>query len=135
MNGIYYWIGEDKSDGTYFQNINCYSSRDLGNWSFVRSLLTKQGNGDLGPKRIVERPKVIRNGKSGKWVMYTHIDDSDYEEAKVGVAESSSICGEYSYRGSFRPLEYESRDIGLYQDLDGTGYLLTEDVRVNLQCS
>src|SRR5947209_8019183 len=48
-------------------------------------------------------------------------------EAKVGVATSSSICGNYSYRGSFRPLGNQSRDMGLFKDDNGTAYLLSED--------
>jgi hypothetical protein len=60
--------------------------------------------------------------------MYMHIDNSGYSEAKVGVATSSSVCGQYSYRGSFQPLGYQSRDIGLFQDSDGSAYLLSEDV-------
>lgn len=35
---------------------------------------------------------------------------------------------EYVSRGSLQPLGYQSRDMGLYKDDDGTGYLLTEDV-------
>jgi hypothetical protein len=59
--------------------------------------------------------------------MYLHIDSTNYSEAKVGVATSSTPCGPYAYRGSFRPLGFQSRDIGLFQDTDGTGYLLSED--------
>src|SRR5947209_15603954 len=59
--------------------------------------------------------------------MYLHIDDPTYAEAKVGVATSASVCGPYTYRDSFRPLGQQSRDIGLFQEDDGTGYLLTED--------
>jgi hypothetical protein len=57
------------------------------------------------------------------------VDDENYKEAKVGVATSDQICGSYTYKGSFRPMGFESRDIGLYQDEDGHGYLLSEDVR------
>lgn len=126
-NGLYYLIGENKENGSAFQSINCYSSPDLVQWTFVNSLLTLQGSGDLGPSRVVERPKVIYNSGTGKWVMWMHIDSSNYGEAKVGVATSSSICGSYSYIRSFRPLGFESRDMGLFKDTDGTGYLLTED--------
>jgi hypothetical protein len=35
--------------------------------------------------------------------------------------------GPYTYRGRSRPLGFQSRDIGLFQETDGTGYLLTED--------
>ncbi|MGW5463915.1 family 43 glycosylhydrolase [Streptomyces sp. NPDC003996] len=56
-----------------------------------------------------------------------HIDSTNYSEAKVGVATSGTPCGPYTYRGSFRPLGNLSRDLGLFQDTDGTAYLLSED--------
>ena len=90
-------------------------------------------SGDLGPNRVVERPKVIQNS-SGKWVMWMHIDSSSYGEAKVGIATSDSICGTYSYQRSFQPLGRQSRDMGLFKDTDGSGYLLTEDVRAAPKC-
>lgn len=65
--------------------------------------------------------------------MYMHIDDPKYAEAKVGVATSGTVCGNYTYRGSFRPLGFESRDIGLFQDTDGSAYLLTEDRKNGLR--
>lgn len=84
--------------------------------------------GDLGARRIVERPKVIYNEQTAMYVMYVHIDNEDYTDARVGVATCKTVAGGYEYRGSFRPLGYESRDIGLFQDDDGAAYLLTEDV-------
>ncbi|KAK8159066.1 glycosyl hydrolase [Phyllosticta citrichinensis] len=127
VGGTFYMIGEDKTDGSSFQNINCYSSTNLAEWSYVGALLTLQESGDLGPDRVVERPKVIYNHDTSKYVMYLHIDNSTYSEAKVGVATSSSVCGSYDYHGSFQPLDHQSRDINLFKDDDGTGYLLTED--------
>jgi beta-xylosidase len=108
--------------------VNCYSSTNLVEWKYEGALLTRQGSGDLGPNRVVERPKVIYNTNSKQYVLYMHIDSSDYGEAKVGVATGNSVCGQYSYRGSWRPLGFESRDMGLFKDDDGTAYLLTEDV-------
>jgi hypothetical protein len=134
VGGTWFAVGEDKtgesSGNTSFQDIPCYSSTDLAHWTFQSQALTRQGSGDLGPNRIVERPKVIFNNSTNQYVMYLHIDSGSYGEAKVGVATSSSVCGPYSYRGSFQPLGFQSRDIGLFQDTDGTGYLLSED-RVN----
>lgn len=124
----YYLIGEDKTGGTAFQNINCYSSTNLVEWTFVKAVLTRQASGDLGPNRVVERPKVIYNAATATYVMYLHIDSSNYGEAEIGVATSRSVCGDYQYLGSSRPLGFESRDIGLFKDTDGSAYLLTEDV-------
>ena len=75
----------------------------------------------------MERPKVLYNAATRTYVMYTHIDNSSYSERKVGVATSSTPCGPYTYRGSFQPLGHMSLDMSLFQDTDGTGYLLTED--------
>lgn len=121
-------IGEDKTQGTVFQNVNCYSSPDLVEWTYEGALLSQTAEaGDLGPNRIVERPKVIYNEATEKYVLYMHIDDRNYRDARVGVATGDSVCGQYQYHGSFRPLGFQSRDIGLFQDEDGAGYLLTED--------
>ncbi|KAJ3544982.1 hypothetical protein NM208_g2746 [Fusarium decemcellulare] len=132
-NGIFYWIGEDKSEGTAFQNVNCYSSTNLVEWSFVNTLLSRTMSGDLGPGRIVERPKVLCNNDTDKYVMYLHIDDHTYSDARVGVAVSDSVCGNYTYSTSWRPLGFESRDIGLFKDDDGSAYLLTEDRKNGLR--
>src|SRR5690348_7538916 len=59
VGNTYYWLGEDKTDGSPFQNIKCYSSTNLKNWTFVADVLRRQSGGDLGPNRIVERPHVI----------------------------------------------------------------------------
>jgi hypothetical protein len=131
-NGRFYLIGEDKTEGTAFHNINCYSSTNLVEWRFERALLTRQSSGDLGPSRVVERPKVLWNAASSNYVMWLHIDSSNYGEAKTGVAVKAGgggVCGgTYEYRGSFRPLGHVSRDMGLFADPGtGTGYLLAED--------
>ncbi|KAI1332753.1 galactan 1,3-beta-galactosidase [Xylariaceae sp. FL0255] len=127
VSGTYYMIGEDHTNGSAFQNINCYSSTNLVEWTYVGALLSQTSSGDLGPNRVVERPKVIYNSANKQYVLWMHIDDSGYSEAKVGVATSSSVCGTYSYKGSWQPLGFQSRDMGLFQDTDGSAYLLTED--------
>ncbi len=131
VGSTWYGYGEDKagetSSNTSFQAIPCYSSTDLQHWTLQGDALTVQSSGDLGPSRIVERPKVIYNSSTGKYVMWMHIDNTSYSEAKVGVAESSTPCGPYTYLGSSQPLGFQSRDMGLFQDTDGTAYLLSED--------
>ncbi|KAI2463926.1 carbohydrate-binding module family 35 protein [Annulohypoxylon bovei var. microspora] len=127
VDSLYYLIGEDKTNGSAFQNVNCYSSPDLVQWTYVGALLSRTSSGDLGPSRVVERPKVLYNASTKKYVLYMHIDSSSYGEAKVGVATGDSVCGTYTYIGSFQPLGFQSRDMGLFADDDGAGYLLTED--------
>jgi len=103
VNGTYYMVGEDKSGGHSFSNVNCYASTDLVQWTLVGALLSRTSSGDLGPNRVVERPKVIYNDKTRKYVLWMHMDSSSYGEARVAVATGDSVCGKYQYIRSFQP--------------------------------
>ncbi|HSY43937.1 MAG TPA: family 43 glycosylhydrolase [Candidatus Acidoferrum sp.] len=129
VGSTYYWFGENKINETAqhdpFQSVRCYSSRDLAHWTFVSDALTRQTHGDLGSNRIVERPKVLYNALTHRYVMYLHIDNAHYGLGKVGIATSPVVAGPYEYQGSFRPLGLQSWDMNLFQDDDGKAYLLT----------
>jgi Glycosyl hydrolases family 43 len=125
VNGMYYMIGEDKSKASRFANVNCYSSANLVEWSYVGPLLDDNLIKNLP---VIERPKVLFNAQTRKYVLYMHADSADYKLARVGVATSDSICGKYTLINSFRPLNRQSRDIGVFQEPNGTAYLLSEDV-------
>jgi hypothetical protein len=133
-------VGEDKTNGTSFINVNCYSSTNLVEWKYEGALLSQTASGDTGPNRVIERPKIIYNKATSKYVMWMHIDSGDYKEAKIGVATSSSVCGKYTYLRSEQPLGHQSRDSGVFVDTDDKAYLLTEDVSthaefvIELQC-
>jgi len=45
---------------------------------------------DLHKSNVLERPKVIYNEKTKKYVMWMHIDDANYNKAIVGVANNES---------------------------------------------
>ncbi|WP_156760451.1 family 43 glycosylhydrolase [Microbacterium karelineae] len=126
--GDLFWAwGEDKSRGGLFGGVACYSSPDLATWtSHGHALAVDPTVPDLGPDRVVERPKVLRNA-AGTYVMMLHIDSADYADARVGWATATRPEGPYEYRGSERPLGNLSRDIGVFADRDGTGYLMSED--------
>jgi glycosyl hydrolase family 43 len=130
VGSTYYWFGEDKTGeskgNSPFLNVPCYSSTDLAHWTFERNVLTRQKSGDLGPGRIIERPKVVFNRTTKQYVMYMHADDGAHTVTRVGVATSSTVCGAYSYRGSFKPMGNISLDIGLFVDDDATGYLISD---------
>jgi hypothetical protein len=137
-DGIYYWFGENKAGPTGpglledlhrvdVIGINCYSSRDLYNWQNEGIVLAAQcgdPSGDLHPSKVVERPKVLYNGATGKYVMWLHIDTADYALSRAGVAIADSPLGPYGYLGSFRPHGAMSRDMTVFQDDDGEAYLI-----------
>lgn len=132
----YYMIGENKTTGSRFQSVSCYRSRDLLHWDWVNDILKADDNiPDLATDRIIERPKVIYNAATNKYVLWMHVDSGDYSYARVGVAWSDSLCGDYTYLASYRPLNrYISRDMTAWVDDDGVGYLLGE-VKRPLGCA
>ena len=125
--GSYYWFGEDRtqSDDPDKRYVACYSSRDLVHWKFRRQIAFADPE-NLGARWVLERPKVFVNQRTHKFVLYAHLDDARYKLARVMIAVSDRIDGDYHYVKSLRPLDQESRDIGQFVDQDGSAYLIFE---------
>jgi len=112
QNGIYYWFGERKVAGrlgnTAQVGVHCYSSTDLYNWKdegIVLSVDTTNESSEIAKGCIIERPKVIYNDKSKKYVMWFHLElkGMGYSAARCGVAVAEKVTGPYTYLGSYRP--------------------------------
>ncbi|WP_236642189.1 MULTISPECIES: AbfB domain-containing protein [unclassified Paenibacillus] len=124
VGSMYYWYGEHAVSGK-FDSVNVYTSTDLKNWTFSNAILTKDSATELASSKI-ERPKVIYNASTKQYVLWAHYENgTDYNLGRVAVATSSTPNGKFTYEGSFRPLDYESRDMTVFVDTDGTGYLIT----------
>jgi hypothetical protein len=123
--GYYWWFGENRNADNTFRAVSVYRSTDLRSWEFRNNVLTPAAAGELQGANI-ERPKVIYNAATGRFVMWMHKENGvDYGEARAAVASSATIDGTYSYHGSFRPLgTHMSRDITLYND-NGTAYMIS----------
>jgi hypothetical protein len=78
---------------------------------------------DLHPRNVLERPKVLFNAKTRKFVLWAHVDAPGYMKASVGVAVSDSPCGPFEYLRCFQPCGQESRDMTVWQDSNGSAYL------------
>ena len=101
-----------------------------------------QGNG--GDGCVIERPKMLHNPKTGKYVIWFHADgttpssqgSSNYGKAKAGVAISDNALGPYKLLGTYLLVndnKYDHswdnigghvRDMNLFQDDDGTAYVI-----------
>lgn len=124
VGDYYYWFGENRNSNNTFRAVSVYRSTDLKNWEFRNNVLTQSSHSELNVANI-ERPKVIYNSSTGRYVMWMHKENgSDYGEARAAVASSATVDGAYTYHGSFRPLGHMSRDITLYND-NGTAYMIS----------
>ena len=136
--GKYYWFGEYKRGETRLVaglgwecyrvdagGVSCYSSVNLTDWKFEGIALapnTTDSLNDMHTSKVIERPKVIYNEATKKFVMWLHADSEDYTYARAGVAVSDKPTGPYSFIGSMRPNGQMSRDMTLFKDDDGKAY-------------
>jgi hypothetical protein len=107
-DGTYYWYGEHKGKSSKAKvGITVYTSDDLYNWKNegVALSVSKDPDSEITSGSVMERPKVVYNKKTGKYVMWFHLElkDQGYSAARVGVAVSDSPTGPFTYLKSFRP--------------------------------
>ncbi|MET8167712.1 RICIN domain-containing protein [Streptomyces sp. NPDC005329] len=126
VGSYYYWFGENRNADNTFRYVDAYRSSDLKNWEFRNHVLTQSSDSELAAANI-ERPKVMYNASTGKFVMWMHKENgTDYSEARAAVAVSDTVDGNYTWQGSFRPLDqHMSRDITVFVDSDGAGYMVS----------
>ena len=83
--------------------VRVYSSRDLSNWrdEGVALNVTADPTSEIAKGCILERPKVIYNRKTRKFVMWFHLEPAgqSYGAARSGVAVADRVRGPYRYLG------------------------------------
>jgi beta-xylosidase len=107
----YYWFGEHKIEGrkgnTAHVGVHCYSSRDLYNWTDegIALKVSDDPASDITKGCVLERPKVLYNKKTDKFVMWFHLElkGQGYSAARSGVAVGNAPTGPYTFIRSFRP--------------------------------
>lgn len=134
--GWYYWYGEDRRGRNY---VSCYRSQNLADWEFRNHILTMDSRTepyrvrtklhlkrDDGGKVNLERPKVLYNEQTGKFVLWAHFENGlDYTQAAAAIATCDTPDGDFVYHGHFNPYGFMSRDCTLFQDDDGTAYFIS----------
>lgn len=109
--GTYYWYGEHKSDtngdSSAYVGIRVYSSTDLVNWTNegVALPVSEDPGSDIARGSVMERPKVLYNESSGKFVMWLHLElkGHRYNAARTACAISDTPTGPFEYLYSTRP--------------------------------
>ncbi len=130
---MWYLIGEDRSD-SWNPDVNLYSSENLRDWKFEGKILeNKVTHPALGRSRMIERPKLMYNKQTEKFVIWCHWESKNYGASEAGVFESSNVQGPYNTVWTGRPLGTKSRDCNIFVDNDGTAYFIsTTDENTNL---
>ena len=111
FDGAYYWYGEHKIEGKAgnraMVGVHVYSSTDLYNWKDegIALAVSEDPESPIVKGCIIERPKVIYNAKTKKFVMWFHheLKGMGYSAAKTGLAVADSPTGPFEYIHSVNP--------------------------------
>jgi hypothetical protein len=140
--GVYYWYGEDRGQAPRGA-VACYSSTNLFDWKRLGGVLLPDSLPRINDRRtFVERPKVIFNPSTKKFVMWMHLEQGGYRFSRAGIALSDSPAGPFTFLEALRPIantnaftsldpdsarqkEYGAtfRDMNLFADDDGRAYV------------
>lgn len=73
----------------------------------------------------LEGVTIVQNPATSNFVLWAHLENSmNYTTAQVAVAEA--VPGRpFHFIGTYRPLGYQSRDLTIFGDTDGSGYLIS----------
>lgn len=136
----YYWYGEDRTDPTR-TTVSCYRSEDLYNWT---KLAVVFGPNDLPvelrDRCFVERPKVVFNCNTGRYVLWAHLEQPGYHYSRAVVATAQRPDGPFVFVRAFRPIGHDIgfdpddpdqqrqfggtfRDMNVFVDEDGKAYV------------
>ena len=107
--GTYYWYGESRSEnGKPYSSlgVSCFTSKNLKDWTNHGLVLpvSNEAGSDIEGGCIIERPKVLYNAKTKKFVMWFHLElkGRGYGAARAGVAVSDTPFGPFKFVRSGR---------------------------------
>ena len=128
VNGIWHW------------GVKCYSSTDLYNWE-DRGIIIPPEPGDptssLHPESCMDRPHIIYNKKTKKYVCWMKIMNKDsFQTQTETVMVANHILGPYTkVKEGLQPLGMNAGDFDLAVAEDGKAYYYFERVHSETICA
>lgn len=143
LDGIYYWYGENKEFTTpenkiWHWGVRCYTSSDLYNWEDKGLIIPPEPDNpssSLHPESYMDRPHIIYNEKTKKFVCWLKIMNRDGSQTET-VLTADNILGPYTkVREGLKPLGMSAGDFDLVVAADGKAYYYFERVHSETICA
>ena len=143
VDGVYYWYGENKEktdgkNGIWHWGVRCYSSTDLYIWEDQGIFIPPEPedkNSSLHPSACMDRPHIIYNKRTKKYVCWLKIMNQDRTQSET-VLTADHILGPYTkIREGLRPLGMSAGDFDLAVAEDGKAYYYFERVHSETICA
>ena len=143
LDGAYYWYGENKefteaNNGIWHWGVRCYKSTDLYNWEDLGLIIppdTENPNSPIHPSSMMDRPHIIYNRKTKKFVCWLKIMEKDGTQSET-VLTADKLTGPYTIvREKLYPLNMSAGDFDLAVAPDGKAYYYFERVHSETICA
>eukprot|EP00401_Gymnodinium_catenatum_P077789 CAMPEP_0117480926 /NCGR_PEP_ID=MMETSP0784-20121206/12639_1 /TAXON_ID=39447 /ORGANISM="" /LENGTH=341 /DNA_ID=CAMNT_0005275373 /DNA_START=42 /DNA_END=1065 /DNA_ORIENTATION=+ len=127
IDGRWYWYGESKkTDAILDHHVNCYSAKTIaGPWRFEGRVFqqTQIKQPDTSGPFIIERPKVLYNALTRKFVMWFHLDKGGVPPRRRRTGFDAGWA--FRVRDGMKPDGISSLDMSLFLDpVDGEAYFV-----------
>lgn len=142
-NGTYYWYGENKEkttgeDAVLHWGIKCYASKDLYNWEDQGIIIppdTEDENSSLHPTSKMERPHIIYNKNTKKYVCWIKVINQGGSQTET-VLTADRLLGPYiKVKEGIKPLGMNAGDFDLAVAEDGKAYYYFERIHSEIICA
>jgi len=143
VEGVFYWYGENKEGiapgaRKWHNGMRFYSSPDLYNWTDLGAIIpavTDDPSSPLSPSSEAERPHIIYNSKSKKFVCWIKVIGKDGQTRTVLTADR--VTGPYTLvRSDIHPAGMNAGDFDLVvSPSDRKAYQYYERVHSELICA
>ena len=145
VDGVYYWYGENKegitghATGEYLsvwhRGVNLYASKDLYNWEPCGTIMVDNEHPDspFYPVNIMDRPHILHNKKTGKFLLWAKCAGRDFNTSVFGVCIADSIKGPFTYLKTVECTPYFVGDFDLVE-FEGKAYAIYEHPHTKMIC-
>lgn len=144
-DGLFYWYGENKEhttpgSGNWHWGVRAYSSSDLYNWTdrgLIIPPVPDDPDSPLHPAQNMDRPHILYNEATGRYVCWLKIMGSDGHTQASTVLVANSLLGPYEIvRTGLRPLGMDAGDFDLVADpATKRAYYYFDKVHTDLICA
>ena len=140
-DGTYYWYGENKEHTVSGSNvwtwgIRAYRSKDFYNWEDLGLIIQPDTLNPLSPlhySQTLDRPHILYNKQTGKWVCWIKSMDTD---GYFVILQADRFEGPYSIVRSLKPEGFGVGDFDMYADpMTGKAYVWFERPHWELICA
>lgn len=140
-DGVYYWYGENKEhtksgSNVWTWGIRAYRSTDFYNWEDLGLIIQPDTLDPLSPlhySQTLDRPHILYNKQTGKWVCWIKSMDTD---GYFVILQANQFEGPYSIVKRLKPEGFGVGDFDMYADpLTGKAYVWFERPHWEMVCA